>query len=647
MRYLVLKSDRAPVLALLLLTLLAYWPGLSGPFVFDDYANLLEGAFRELHHASWDSLPQIAFASGSGPLRRPLSMGSFGINFLLTGLDPFWFKLTNLVIHLVNGLLVWRVARHLLRLAGQPEEAQRWLALALTGLWLLHPLQLTAVLYVVQRMSSLSGTFVLMGILVYLQARSSMLVGRDARLRLWLAVPACLLLSVFAKENGVLLFPLLLAIEVSLLRFRSSFTPRLGNLNQFYGLLLVLPMLCVAAYLLRHPEWLNHGDSVRAFTPLERVLTELRVLFYYLRLLLLPDLGQYGLFYDDFQISRSLLNPISTLFALVGWLGLLTAALAGRQRWPWFTFAVCWYLAAHALESTVVMLELVHLHRNYLACLGPMLALLVGLDRALAPTRPRLARSLVVALVLALAAGTALRADQWRDPLNLARFELRHRPDSPRANYEMGRVLAEFAAKMGDPAVATAAGVHLRRAAELAPREVGALVGLALVAHGPMTADDYALLIKRLRARPMNALDLGYLRALANCKEASGCRLPPSQVLGAFDAALTHPDLAADNKAALLSALGVYLANALGDAHASVASLRDAVALSPQNPELRLNLAQAMLYLPDYDAAEAELAVAEKLDRWQVNAPTLARVRADLAAMRAAHAAAAPAATAQ
>ena len=75
--------------------------------------------------------------------------------------------------------------------------------------------------------------------------------------------------------------------------------------------------------------------------------------------------------------------------------------------------------------------------------------------------------------------------------------------------------------------------------------------------------------------------------------------------------------------------------------------LRDAVALSPQNPELRLNLAQAMLYLPDYDAAEAELAVAEKLDRWQVNAPTLARVRADLAAMRAAHAAAAPAATAQ
>jgi len=209
----------------------------------------------------------------------------------------------------------------------------------------------------------------------------------------------------------------------------------------------------------------------------------------------------------------------------------------------------------------------------------------------------------------------------------------------------MGRVLAEIAAKMGDPAVSNAAGAHLRRAAELAPREIGALVGLALVAHGPMTADDYALLIQRLRARPMNALDLGYLRAFANCTAASGCRLPPSQVLGAFDAALTHPALAANNKAALLSGLGVYLANALGDVRASVASLRDAVALSPQSPELRLNLAQALLFLPDYDAAEVELATAEKLDRWQVNAPALARVRTDLAAMRAARATSAAPAT--
>jgi tetratricopeptide (TPR) repeat protein len=140
----------------------------------------------------------------------------------------------------------------------------------------------------------------------------------------------------------------------------------------------------------------------------------------------------------------------------------------------------------------------------------------------------------------------------------------------------------------------------------------------------------------------MNALDLGSLRAFANCKDASGCRIPPPQMLSVFGAALEHPQLEAGNKAALLSALGVYLANSLGDARASVASLRDAVALAPQNPELRLNLAQALLFLPDYDAAEAELAVAEKFDRWRVNAPTLARVRADLAGMRAAHKAAAP-----
>ena len=636
------KTDSLPLLGLLLLTVLVYWWGLGGPFVFDDYVNLVDGAFRELRNAGWDSLPQIALASGSGPLRRPLSMGSFGVNFLLTGLDPFWFKLTNLCIHLINGVLVWRLARLLLALAGLAEQARRRIALATTGLWLLHPLQLTAVLYVVQRMTSLSATFVLLGVLFYLQARARMIDGRDARRRLWLAVPGCLVLAVLAKENGVLLLPMLAAIEISLLRFRSAFRPRHGTLEQFYGLLLVLPMALMTLYLLRHPEWLNHGDSVRAFTPLERLLTESRVLFYYLRLLLVPDLGQYGLFYDDFRLSHGLLEPVSTLYALLAWALLLTTALAGRQRWPWLTFAVCWYLAAHALESSFVMLELVHLHRNYLAALGPMLALLVGLDGVLGRTRPRLARALVAALMLGLATGTALRADQWRDPLNLARFELKHRPDSPRANYEMGRVLAEIGAKMADPAVSAAAAQHLRRAAELAPRDVGALLGLGLIVNGPLPDDVYAQLMQRLRARPMNALDLAYLRAFANCKEASGCRIPPPQLLGVFAAALEHPALAAANKAALLSALGVYLANALGDVRASVASLRDAVALSPQNPELRLNLAQALLFLPDYDAAEAELAAAEKFDRWRVNAPALARVRTDLAAMRAAANSAAP-----
>lgn len=624
------------VLSSLLLTALAYWQGLNGPFVFDDYANLVDGAFKNLNVGDWQSLPQIAMASQAGPLRRPISMGSFGVNFLLTGLDPFWFKLTNLGIHLLNGLLVWRIGHCLLRLTGSTASAERWIPLAGMAIWMLHPMQLTSVLYVVQRMTSLSGTFVLLGTWVYLRARARLIAGEDARLVLWCGVPVCLMLAALAKENGVLLMPLLAALEVSLLRFRCGRHFRVGNLQQFFGVLLVVPMLAVAFYFFRHPAWLTQAESIRDFTPLERMLTELRVLFLYLRLLLVPDPSQYGLFYDDFPISRGLLSPLSTLYALLAWGALLVSALAGRNRWPWFSFAVLWFLAAHALESSFVMLELVHLHRNYLACLGPMLALLVGIHQVLGAKRPRLTDGLIVVLVLVLAATTALRADQWRDQLTLARFELMHRPASPRANYEAGRVLAELAVALKHPAPLQSADVYLRRAATLAPRDLGALVALGLIAGGPFPADAYAMLESRLKARPVNAIDVVFMRSLTRCSAANGCKIPPQEVVHLFSVMLEHPQIDPVSKASLLSALGLYFANALGDVPGSVRLLREAVTLLPDDAELRLNLAQALMFLPDYDAAEAELDAAQRLDTLAVQASMQARVRDDLKTMRAA-----------
>lgn len=629
------RTEGSLAACLVMLTVLAYWHGLFGPFVFDDYANLIDGAFKSLHAADWSTLPQIAMASGSGPLRRPLSMGSFGVNFLLTGLDPFWFKLTNLGIHVLNGLLVWRVAHLLIQLAGPRAPASRWIPLGAMGLWMLHPMQLTAVLYVVQRMTSLSATFVLLGVLVYLRARAQLLNGKDGRPALWLGVPSCLALALFSKENGVLLVPLLLAVEVSLLRFRSASVCRVGTLQQFFGVMLVVPMMALAVYFLRNPAWLTQAEAIRDFTPVERMLTELRVLFYYLRLLLIPDPGQYGLFYDDFQVSRSLLDPGTTLLALLAWGGVVVAALAGRDRWPWFTFATCWYLAGHALESTFIMLELVHLHRNYVACFGPMIGLLVGLTHLLGSSRPRLTYGLVTAVILTLAATTALRADQWRDPLTLARFELLHRPQSPRANYEAGRVLADLAVQLKNPALRDAADNYLRRAATLAPRDLGALVGLALIAHGPIPADVYAMLEERLKSRPINGIDIVFLRALTNCNASSGCQIPPQQILNLFSVMLEHPQVAALDKASMLSALGLYFANTLGDVEASVNALQEAVTLAPQNAEIRLNLAQALLFLPDYDAADTELATAERLDTLGTQTSLIAKVRADLKTMRA------------
>lgn len=625
----------AGFLLLLLLCTLAYWQGLNGPFVFDDASNLLDGPFPDLKATGWAGLWHTLLVSEAGPLRRPLSMLSFGLNALTTGMQPFGFKLTNLAIHLLNGALVWRVVVRLLAFSpAVPASRRPLLALLATGLWLLHPLQLTSVLYVVQRMTSLSATFVLAGLVCYLRARAAQIDGRDARTLLWVGVSACLVLAALTKENGVLLIAYCLAIELSLLRFRDPRGKRTGSLRQFYGVFLCLPLALGVLHLVRHPEMLTATVPWRDFSPLERVLTESRVLFFYLKLLFVPDISEYGLFYDDFTVSRGLLAPASTLVSLLAWLGLVVVALAGRRRWPWFSFAVCWYLAGHVLESSFVMLELVHLHRNYLPCLGPLLALAVGLDGLLVGAAPRLPALVLGAMVLVLALVTALRADQWRDPVTLARYELLHRPGSPRAQYEGGRILANLGVALKNPALTQDAIAHLRQSAALAPNDVGALLAVGIIAGGPFPDADFNALKRRLRQRAMHDLDLAYLRAFMNCPMTTPCQVPAAQTQELLALMLDHPGLTTQVRAELLALLGSYYARHLGDIEACVRLIREAVALLPDNALMRLNFAQALLLVPDYAAAEAALAEAERLDYLGVQAPEIQRVRTDIARMR-------------
>ena len=92
----------------LVATFFVYQRGLSGPFLFDDGPNIVRNANLAIHDLSPASLTQAAWSGHSGPLLRPLSMMSFAANYYATGLDPYYFKLTNLVIHLFNGLGVFR-----------------------------------------------------------------------------------------------------------------------------------------------------------------------------------------------------------------------------------------------------------------------------------------------------------------------------------------------------------------------------------------------------------------------------------------------------------------------------------------------------------------------------------------------------------
>jgi hypothetical protein len=373
------------MLVLLLLVALVYWPGLHGGFEFDDYPNIVDNLALHVGAGSdWNAWLAAAFSSPSSDLQRPLAMLTFAINHALTGLDPYWMKLTNLAIHLLNTVLVFGLVRALLLAADQSDAGNAahrdrqalWVAAA----WALNPINLVAVLLVVQRMESLNHTFVFAGLWLYLVGRRRIREGG----RGWPLVLAGLIggtaLGVLVKESAALLPLYALAIEWALLGFEARDGRRSRRLMALYAVGLVIPACIVARWLL--PGLMGSGAYAgRSFSMGERLLTEGRVLVDYLHWMLLPDPSRLSLYHDDYVVSHGLLTPPSTLWALL-FLAVLLAAMAWlHKRRPLMALGIAWFFIAQLLTATVLPLELVYDHRNYFASLGVFLVVGDGLLR--------------------------------------------------------------------------------------------------------------------------------------------------------------------------------------------------------------------------------------------------------------------------
>lgn len=517
--------NAALIAAVLVLVALAYAPGLSGPFVFDDAPNILEPPGVQMRTLDLAALRAAATSNHSGPLGRPLSAVSFAANhYLAGGFDSAAFKITNLLIHLGCVLLGAGLVRRLLQLAPLPHAAGAlytpaapWtLAAAVALLWGLHPVNLTSVLYVVQRMTSLSALLVLAGLLVWLEGRRRLGTARGGLALMTAGVALGAGVGVLAKENAVLMPLYAAVIELTLLRdARAALGPvARRQLRWFWAVILGVPALAGAVVLALHPEIVTAGYAGRPFSLTERVLTQARVLWFYVSLIGVPDITRYGLYHDDFQVSTGLLRPATTLAALLGWAWVIASAVALRARAPWLVFGVAWFLAGHALESTVLPLELVHEHRNYLPALGLIAGVVVSM--AALPLRPALRGALVGGLAGMLALVTATRAYTWSDDTAIIQALYRHHPQSAAAN----RMMAELALKRaGNPVEAVE---YYTRAAQLAPHETGyALWPLVLrgALHLPpaVATDEVQSAERALRVRPLTPSTLYVLRNLADC----------------------------------------------------------------------------------------------------------------------------------
>lgn len=359
------------------LAALAYAPGLHGGFLFDDFANLPAlGDTGPVRH--WDTFWRYVTSGTADPTGRPLALLSFLLDAHDWPASPYPFKRTNLLLHLANGVLLFGLLGQLGRLtAPAASRIRRDCAAAIAaGLWMIHPLFVSTVLYIVQREAMLPVTFTLLGLLAWLRGRQRIVEGDTWRGLAWLlaGLGGGTALATLSKANGMLLPVFALVLELALLRpgerRHDQHAPPRAYARAMI-LLAWLPAAAIAGYLLL-AGWkgLTVGISdARPWTLGQRLLTEPRVLLTYLRMLWLPTPFTAGLFNDQVQASASLWHPWTTLPAIVAVLGLVACAWRHRERAPALAAAVLFFFVGQSIESSTIALELFFEHRNYLPAL--------------------------------------------------------------------------------------------------------------------------------------------------------------------------------------------------------------------------------------------------------------------------------------
>lgn len=508
-----LRSPAPALLLIALITLLAYWPGLSGSFLFDDFPNILQNERIQITSLGLESLRSAANSFDGG---RPLAMLSLGVDHYAWGMDPWGYKLTNLATHLLNSLLVYFLAIALLRAArpgsgGSDSRLSLFLALA----WAIHPLQVSTTLYVIQRMEMMCFTFVLLALLAYLKGRKLQAEGMTG----WPWLLASVLLGsvgLLFKESAVLLPAYTLALELTVIGFAAS-TPKAARAWRLAYGTATLASLAMFAFLVIPRYMTDDAYAFRDFSAVERLLTQFRALPMYLGWILVPNPASYHFYYDNYPVSTSLFQPITTISGAVLLATLFATAWIARKRIPLLSLGVLWFFASHFLTSNVAALELVFEHRNYAALFGVLLALLALFQHIPAISGSRVVPLASGALLVGLLAMTLIRSASWGDPLNLA-IELADRnPTSSRASADLGEQYMMLAqGDAGSPFYAMAVQ-EFERGASIpgsSPMPEQGLILLAAVSRQPAKQEWWDSLVSKLETRAVGPQEVSMLTGL-------------------------------------------------------------------------------------------------------------------------------------
>ena len=608
-------------LAVIVVTLFVFSPALPGPFVLDDKVHMPKLAGSDGQVDTLQEVHALVFSGNRFPGRQ-ISYLSLLIEDNAWPTSAHAYKRTNLLLHLVNGVLVLVLIRQLMRLSYKgtasrtpPPKAELAAVLGM-AIWIVHPIHISTTMMVIQRMTLLAGLFSLLAVNAYVYGRS-MPRERWLTAYFWMAAafPAALALGILSKEAAIVSVLYVLVLELTVL---SRFQPARPRFWRVYAAtFLFAPIGGVVGYYVLNAESMTQFYSIRNFDMGERILSEARVLTLYLKTILLPTISSTGPYHDGLAPSRSLIEPLTTLPAVVLVTALVFAGFALRRRAVLLSFSILWFFAGHTLESTALPLELYFEHRNYLPMLGFSVALALWIAAPQHDEGTAVRLGLVKAGGLALAAAFAVITSQaaavWGDSARMALVWSQEHPASSRAQLDAASLYSALSDTQNLRGT-------LDRAIESRPTEVGFELTRWIFERcrppsDPSLGADFAALKAKIPKATFEYGSLGALQWLLNNRAKQDCRVTDEEIIDVLDTLLRNEIFASFKLArARLFQLKARVYSEQGYLNGVIESM-DEIYMALPDYRTRLQQAEYLLSAGLIDDAERFVAVAQESKR--------------------------------
>jgi Tfp pilus assembly protein PilF len=444
------KQASIAIVLLACLLLIIYSNTFQASWHLDDYDRIVHNSRLHLTNLQPQSIWQTFFSSIDNgyhkpdQLYRPVPCLTFGLNWYFGKDGVAGYHVVNLLIHYLTAVFLYLTVLNLFKTPNLKDRcagSEHFIAALTAILWAINPLQIQTVTYIVQRMAQLGTLFYLLGIYFYLKART--VRHKPKQLLFYIGCIVSYPLAIGSKEFAVVFPAALFLIETVFFQDLSLSKTKRTYLSIFAGIGVIVILGVVVAILNKNALSIFNRYEIRPFTLAQRLMTEPRVLVFYLSQIFYPIPSRFSITHD-IVVSTSLVSPWSTIAAILAILAGIGYALRAMQKRPFISFAILFFFLNHVVESSILPLALVFEHRNYLPSLFLFLPVAAGIKWVLDYYAEKkrgmylACTCFITVLLMAVGMGTYARNMTWATEKSLWEDAMTKAPQSARPRGNLG-----------------------------------------------------------------------------------------------------------------------------------------------------------------------------------------------------------------